>query len=150
MEKQYFISDAVYERRKISFIKKASGFIFKPKNRVQYEGIMVNELRLVQPSMIERIIKKKTKRKLDDYLKYMIRIIEEEENPSSTGLRSTLNDLTRYKSIIMGKYRKYLDEKYIMLLLQKISLLEEELKNKLIYIEQYTMIPSIEEPKKSR
>ena len=47
-----------------------------------------------------------------------------------------LNNITRYKEIVKHKYQHYLDEKYAKLLLQKIELLEQELKNKVIYYQE--------------
>ena len=48
-----------------------------------------------------------------------------------------LDDLAHYKSIIQYKYRKFLDEKYVNLLLQKIEMLEHEIQVKLVYVLTY-------------
>mgnify|MGYP003302957659 CR=1 FL=1 len=72
-------------------------------------------------------------KKLDLYLKLIIKFIESEDSGDGESLREALNDLTRYKNIIAYKYRKYLDEKYLKLLLKKISILEYELNSKLVY-----------------
>ena len=53
-----------------------------------------------------------------------------------SAFRIALNDLTRYREIVESKYRKYMDDKYISLLLKKIDLLEHEMKSKIIYKEQ--------------
>ena len=64
-------------------------------------------------------------------------IIDSDDNDTDiTDLRAALNDLTRYKEIVKHKYQHYLDEKYSKLLLQKIELLEQELKNKVIYYQE--------------
>ena len=108
-----------------------NGYGFTPKNHVKYEGIKVNKLVLVKPTFVEKVLKKKIKKKLDLYLKYMIKLLEEnDESESSSHLGSTLNDITRYKSIIINNYRAYLDDKYLELLMQKFALLEHELKVK--------------------
>ena len=45
-----------------------------------------------------------------------------------------MNDLERYKRMIMNKYRMYLEEEYMELLMKKISLLERELAiKKMVY-----------------
>ena len=85
-------------------------------------------------SFIEKILKKKIKKKLDSFLKLMIAVVEDEDNDPSD-ISEALNEISRYKSIIVNKYKKYLDEKYITLLLKKINFLEEELKQKLIYVD---------------
>lgn len=117
---------------------KLKGFNFSPKNNVKYDGIVVNKMVIIKPSMIEKILKRKIKKKLDLYLKLIIRFIESEDSDNGESIREALNDLTRYKNIIAYKYRKYLDEKYLKLLIKKIALLEYELNSKLItYQDEY-------------
>lgn len=111
---------------------KMNGFKITPKNEIEYDGVVVNSLLLMKPSFIEKILKKKNKIKLEYYLQYMIALTENDDEDPST-IREALNDLTRYKDIIEYKYRKYLDDKYIDILLKKVNLLEHELKTKLIY-----------------
>lgn len=116
---------------------KLNGFGFLPRNNVKYDGIKVNKMVVIKPSMIEKVLKKKIKRKLDLYLKLIIKFIESDDGTSGDTIREALNDLTRYKNIIEYKYRKYLDEKYLKILLKKISLLEYELNSRLINADEY-------------
>ena len=54
----------------------------------------------------------------------------------------------RYRQLIKNKYRIYLEEKYYSLLLKKIALLEQELKNKIIKLRlQYNYEDEITEKK---
>lgn len=115
---------------------KIKGFGFNPKNNVKYDGIVVNKMIIIKPSMIEKVLRKKIKRKLDLYLKLIVNFIESEEGSSDNSLREALNDLSRYKNIITYKYRKYLDEKYLKILLKKIAILEYELKSRLLYVNE--------------
>lgn len=119
---------------------KLTGFKLNPQNRIPYEGIMVNQVVLINQTFIEKILKKKIKRKLDQYLNLIIATLDETGENEGVALRHALNDLSRYRDIVEYKYQKYLDQKYISLLLQKIALLEYELKQKLIYgVEEKTM-----------
>ena len=111
---------------------KVKGFDFNPRNRIKYDGIVVNKLVIIKPSMIEKILRKKIKRKLDLYLKLIINFINDEGSDDDQTLREALNDLTRYKNIVKYKYKKYLDQQYLKILLRKITLLEYELNAKLI------------------
>lgn len=111
------------------------GFKFKPKNKIPYNGIKVNEMVIINPSFIEKVLKRKVKRKLDLYLQFLISLLEE-ENEDPTSLRHALNDLNRYRRIIINKYQAYLDKKYVNLLLKKIDVLERELKEKLFFCMQ--------------
>jgi len=125
---------------------KLDGFKFNPKNQVEYDGIMVNEMVLMNPSFIENVLKRKTKKKLELYLRFIISLIDNESNASSDDLRQALDGLVRYKGIVENKYRRYLDERYMNVLLKKIDLLEQELKMKIIYYKE----PVYEEEKKTR
>ena len=131
-EKHYYVCKKGNEREIIYLdYNKLKGFDFEPKNNVKYDGIIVNKMIIIKPSMIEKVLRRKIKRKLDLYLKLIIKYIESDDD-SGDVLREALNDLTRYKNIVEYKYRKYLDEKYLNILLKKIELLEYELNSKLV------------------
>lgn len=136
MVKHYSVIKGQYDNCIIVIdYNRLNGFRLCPKNQVHYDGIMVNQLVLINQSFIEKILKKKIKRKLDLYLNLIIQTLDEESGENTgTSLRNALNDLSRYRDIVEYKYQKYLDQKYVALLLQKIALLEHELKQKLIYM----------------
>ena len=137
-EKHYYINKNNSNKEIIYLdFDKLKGINFSPKNKIKYDGIVVNKMVIIKPSMIEKILKRKIRKKLDLYLKLIIRFIESEDSDNGETLREALNDLTRYKNIIMHKYMKYLDEKYLKLLSKKISLLEYEINSKLVNIYEY-------------
>ena len=117
-------------------IKKNNGYKIKPKNKVKYEGVVVNEMFIIKPSLIEKMLKRKISVKLDSYLQHIISILDEQESDSGK-ISVVLSDLNRYREIVKNNYRQYLGEKYIELLLKKIELLEYELKKKLMYLNAY-------------
>jgi len=122
-----------HDIKKIDY-KKLDGFHFRPVNNISYAGVTVKRMVMINPTFVEKVLKRKIKKKLETYLRFIISIIDSDESDTDiTGLRAALNDLTRYKETVRYKYKQYLDEKYAMLLLQKIELLEQELKNKIIY-----------------
>lgn len=137
-ERRYYINKK-NSNKEIIFIDydRMKGFNFSPKNNINYDGIVVNKMVIIKPSMVEKVLKRKIKKKLDLYLKLIIKFIESEDSDNGESLREALNDLTRYKSIIAHKYRKYLDEKYLMILVKKISILEYELNSKLLNYQNY-------------
>lgn len=147
MKQNYLLVKDNFERAIASIdYTKLDGFKFSPKNQVEYDGIMVNEMVLMNPSFIENVLKRKTKKKLELYLRFIISLIDNESNASSDDLRQALDGLVRYKGIVENKYRRYLDERYMNVLLKKIDLLEQELKTKIIYYKE----PVYEEEKKTR
>lgn len=137
-EQHYYICKKGDEKQIVYLdYDKLKGFGFLPKNNVKYDGIVVNKMVIIKPSMIEKVLRRKIKRKLDLYLKLIIKFIESDDSDTGDALREALNDLTRYKNIIDYKYRKYLDDKYLRILLKKIALLEYELNSKLMSISNY-------------
>lgn len=146
MNKYLLVKDN-HERRFTNIdYNKLDGFKFNPKNNVENNGIMVNEMVLINPSFIESVLKRKTKKKLELYLRFIISLIENESDASSDDLREALDGLVRYKGIVENKYRRYLDERYANMLIKKIELLEQELKTKIIYYKE----PAYDEEKKTR
>ena len=106
---------------------KMSSFKIRPRNNVEYEGVQVSRMVLVSPPLIQNVLKRKIKIKLNAYLNYLISTIEEDDDDAAL----VLDDTLRYKSIIMNKYSKYLDPKYIRELLFRVRFVEEELRAKI-------------------
>lgn len=128
--KKYIV---VRSNKEISLIakeyKKIKGYQLNPKNTFDYP-LYVNTMTIVKPVFIDKILKKKIKKRLDFYLQY---IIDETEDDDASSLKEALDSVSRYKDTVEYKYRKFLDDKYIDLLLKKINLLEHELKSKITY-----------------
>lgn len=111
------------------------GFKVKPLNNVNYDGVKVNKLLIIKPSFVEKVLKRKTKRKLEMYLEFIINILESEDGTDSSKINIALNDLTRYKSIIKNNYRIYLDKNYYEKMMKKIGIIEKELKIRKMYLD---------------
>lgn len=114
-------------------LKKISGFVFNPQNNIKYEGILIDEIKLTKPELIEKVLKKKIKRKLGLYTQLIIELIDSSDEDDGT-IDIVLNDLERYKRVINNNYKAYLSKKYLDLLLKKIELLENELKTKQTFL----------------
>ncbi len=125
---------------------KNNGYGFTPKNHIEYDGIKVNKLILVKPTFVSKVLKKKIKKKLDVFIKYMIDLLEDDDE-SASHLGEALNEIARYRSIIVNNYRIYLDDKYYKLLMQKFALLEHELKVKQFEISKKDYLNELEEEK---
>lgn len=138
MEANYkLITKNKYRNKKINLgLKSDKGYKVKPKNKVKYDGVVVNEMMIIKPSLIEKLLKKKISVKLDYYLQYIITVLDDESTDGGR-VSAVLSDLNRYREIVMNNYRQYLNDKYIELLLKKIELLEYELKKKLMMLNAY-------------
>lgn len=115
--------------------KRIRGFKIRPLNNVTYDGVQVNKLLIIKPSFVEKILKRKTKRKLELYLEFVINMLESDDGSNSGKISLALNDLSRYKSIIKNNYRLYLDDLYYNLLMKKIDVIEKELKVRKMYLD---------------
>lgn len=151
METNYkLITKNKYKNKKINLgLKKEKGYKIKPKNRIKYDGVVVNEMFIIKPSLIEKLLKKKISVKLDYYLQYIINVLDDETSDDGR-INAVLSDLNRYREIVLNNYRQYLNDKYIELLMKKIELLEYELKKKLMILESYNYLQNDEIEEKSR
>lgn len=120
--------DIVY----FDYEKLSGGYDIKPRNSFSYEGIKVNKLIIIKQSFIEKVLRRKVKKKLELYLQYVIDLLDSDDETDDGVLSEVLNDLIRYRDIIQYKYNKYLNKKYVELMIKKIGLLEYELKLKMM------------------
>jgi len=129
--KKYHLYKRKTKQRKVELNSKIEiGYTIKPKNKMKYEGIIVNSMSVINKDLIEILLKKKIKKKLDVYLQFLINVLEEDDTDPGH-LFFALNDLERYRRLVINNYKKYLEEKYIKLLMNKMDLIEQELKSKI-------------------
>ena len=150
--KQYHLYKRKTKERKVELnSKKEIGYTIKPKNTKKYEGIIVNSMNIINNELIQSLLKRKIKKKLDMYLQFLITVLEEDDTDGGH-LMFALNDLERYRRLVINNYKKYLEEKYVKLLMNKMDLIEQELKAKIkIDINNFNFGElEIEEPKKGR
>ena len=132
MKKHYLIK----RDNKIIYIKYEylEGLSFKPVNGVFIDdGVIVAKIVIFKPEFIKLVLKKKIKNKLNLYLSLILS--NEDDDEGSTYSRAFYNDITRYKALVLNRYRKYLDDRYVELLMMKIDLIEQEIKMRLSYKE---------------
>lgn len=110
-------------------LNKIKGFLVKPKNKLKRDGIKVDNAIIIKPSFIEKVLKRKNKKRLDLYIKYILELLDDDD-ASDEEVSVALSDIDRYQSIIRNKYRIFLEEKYINDLIKKTDYLKSELKKK--------------------
>ena len=139
MNKGYYISKEKASKEIVYLdYSQIIGYNIKPKNSDKY-GFEINKLIIVKPSLVEKMLVKKTQHKLELFLKRMVYLLDSDEDDGDA-YREALNDMTRYKNIINYKYRKYLTEKYVDKLNKKIHILEQELKKRILYLDNNNLI----------
>jgi hypothetical protein len=125
---------SLFKNHDISYIvsldpNRIKGFLVKPKNKLKSNGIKVNNAVIIEPSLIDKVLKRKNKKRLDFYIEYIMQLLEDDD-ASDEEVSVALSAIDRYQSIIRNKYRIFLEEKYINELLKKTNFLKEELKKK--------------------
>lgn len=110
--------------------KNMKGFKVKPHNATKYGCVNVNEMQIIKPDFIDRILKRKVSKKLENYINYLIEVLNDDDADGAK-LSQTLNDIERYRTIINNNYKIYLDEKYLKILLRKLKLVEDKLNEKM-------------------
>lgn len=132
MKNEHFVLIKSHKTQNVVYIdyKNIAGFKVKPKNGKKYGGVDVNEMLIIKPDFIDIILKRKIGKKLESYINYLIEVLEDDDTDGAK-LAQTLNDIERYRTTINNTYRKYLDTKYLEILLRKLKLVEEKLNEKM-------------------
>ena len=87
-------------------------------------------IKLYDNELINKVIKKKLDAKFKYILETMIKIEEDDSDPSE-GLMMCLNEIDRLNKEQINKYRRFMDKKKQELIEKKVMLLESEIKMKL-------------------
>lgn len=104
------------------------GYDFKPKNKLSKEDIInVDEMVIINPSLIEKLISKKCKKTLERILK-LISFIYDDDETGEESVTLALNEIAKFKELLDTKYKEYMKEKEYKLMLKKLEILENEVK----------------------
>lgn len=113
---------------------KIKGYPITPKKNVKFQdAINVDKMILINPTLIEKMIDKKVKKRFE-YLINLITVVCESEDESGDGLYLALNEAEKFRREIINKYKNYLSEEKLMLLEKKIAILEDELNLRIKYL----------------
>ena len=131
MDKRYYVCDKDNTEIIYGYIdyNKIKGFKVKPQNKLPYDGVEVSRLTLVEPELIKKVLKRKITKKLNAYLQFLLTYSDDEDDDGRISL--VIDDIQKYKNLIINKYSKFLDKKYITALLKQVSLVEKNLEDKL-------------------
>ena len=129
---------------------KISGYNIKPNPKLKFQdAINVNRMILINPSLIEKMVDKKIKRRFD-YLIKVLSIVYENDDESGDGLQLALDEAEKFRNELCNKYKQYLKEEKFELLLKKIAILEDELYLRMQYIMNREYLNEYEEKKEGK
>ena len=115
---------------------KLKGYKITPNKNIKFEdAINVDTMILISPSLIEKMVEKKVKRKLTYLINMMSYICDsDDDNNTADGLFFALNEVEKFRNELYNKYKNYIKEEKMALLDKKLAILEDELKLRLKYI----------------
>ena len=107
--------------------EKLKGLKMKPKRDANFEDmIKVDEVVVINPSLIEKLISKKCTRNFKKIVK-MMSIIYDDDSDDDSGYMLILDEIERFRNLIISKYKEYMEEKEYNTLLKKLNLLKQEI-----------------------
>lgn len=99
------------------------------------DAINVNKVVIINPSLAEKVAKKKFDLKFRKLLT-LLNVIFESDDDTGTAYREGLNEVSKLRMELINKYRKHLEKEEADLMNKKLDILEQELKLRLYYLEQ--------------
>ena len=127
--------------------EKLKGYNVKPKKSTDiYDMINVNEMVIINPTLIEKLVDKKCKRTLEAIIK-MLSVIYDDGEDSDGALHKALTEIDKFNAQIENKYKEYMKEKEYKLLLKKLEILRREV---LLRVQMNEINYYREETKKAR
>jgi len=153
-KKQRFLVVKNKDSKDIKYFEydKISGYNIKPNPNLKFQdAINVNRMILINPSLIEKMVDKKIKRRFD-YLINLLSIVYENDDDTGAGLKLALDEAEKFRMELINKYKQYMNEEKLKLLLKKIAILEDELYLRMQYImnKEFYMEPEEKVEGKSR
>ncbi len=110
--------------------EKLKGFSVKPKSNVSFEDMInVDEMILINPSLIEKLITKKCDRAFNKIVK-MLSVVSDDEDDSDSGYMLILDEAERFKNLLINKYKHYMEEKEYELTMKKLELIKGEIEQR--------------------
>lgn len=110
------------------------GLNIKPKHNKNFEDMInVDEMIIINPSLIQKLIEKKCKKSMERILK-MISIIFEDDSDDDTPFMLALTEIERFKNLLISKYKDYMEEKEYEIQLKKLELIKQEIEERRKYI----------------
>ncbi|MBQ6687322.1 MAG: hypothetical protein IJN03_02225 [Bacilli bacterium] len=130
-ERNYEILEMDYE---------AKGYTFKPKAKMRENYIIVNNIKLVNPLMIDGILTAKFNKKYRQLVMIVFNILQSSDEETTEGdIMIALDEIAKLRVIILNKYQKFLTHEKEEKFIKQLRILENELRAKQINIRMNMM-----------
>ena len=109
---------------------KLDGYNLTIKKNVHFaDAIDVNRVIIINPTFIDKVATRKINTKFNKLINMMQVVCEVgDEDESGEGYRIALDEASKLKQELWNKYRKFISEEKLSLIMKKIEILEDELK----------------------
>ena len=110
-----------------------NGYNLTTKKNVHFsDAIDINRVIIVNPAFIDKVATEKINSKFNKLVNMMQIVCEVgDEDESGEGYRIALDEANKLKMELLNKYRNYISEQKLELMIKKIEILEDELKLRL-------------------
>ena len=110
--------------------EKLDGYNLTAKKDIHFvDAIDVNRVIIINPTFIDKIATRKINNKFNKLINMMQIVCDnDEEDESGEGYRIALDEAEKLKQELLNKYKKFLAEEKLELMIKKIEILEDELK----------------------
>lgn len=125
--KKYIIDKDNPNEKLLYYNVNVVGLSVTPNKSVPGYNVIAKKLTLVDPELREAYIKQKINKKIDKVIKFMIKILNDEDT-SDEDAGIVLDEINKLKGIVINKYKEYMLESEYKALLTKLILIEEEFK----------------------
>lgn len=115
---------------------KMQGYDLAPKQNVKIkDAINVSKVVIINPSLMNKVAKKKVDLKFRRLLQ-LVSVIFEDDDETGSSYREGLNEIQKLRQEARNRYFKYMEEEEIKMIEKKLDILEQELKMRLFYLQQ--------------
>ena len=137
LEKRYhIIKDS--EDKSITYFEydKIEGYDMSPKKNIKIEdAINVNKVVIINPSLANKVAKKKVDIKFRKLVE-LLNVIFESDDDTGSAYHQGLDEVERLRQELVDKYKKHLSDDEYDIMDKKLGILEHELKVRLFYLEK--------------
>jgi len=136
-ETRYFI---VKDRKDLTItyleFDKIHGYDLQPRNVKIKDAVDVNKMVIINPSLIEKLAFRKVNYRFQRIVKLLMFVLSS-ENDDDTGstYHQALNEVNKFRLEFLINYRNKLKEIDFEYFNKKLDLMEQELKNRLYYLQ---------------
>ncbi len=112
------------EEKKVLLYKEQTGYEFSPKKKIK----RVKKITVIDEDMVSSILADKVIKAYNRLIKIVYNLVTAGDETTSGDVLAAYTELDRIRNILLYKYNKYLKKQFVDKYIQKLYVLELELK----------------------